>query len=301
MKFIALNRFYYYNDLINDSSMLKIAYPDFIGTKFIGSTMSNRSILMLKVGRGEKGIIMTGGVHGRESINPVVLMAMIEYYAYAYSDPIEQASIKNKTGVDIKEFFEEYSLYIVPLLNPDGYMIALRGYNIIHNEECRMKAKSLNIPYCEWKGNALGIDINRNFPSKNFKEKFEGDMPASELETKALIHLFHEVDSEIYIDFHSRGNEIFYHRKQMSKEYNENSLCIARKIARVTGYSLVRPEDEIESNDSGGNTVHYYSETFKKPAITIETVPDPAKFPLALKYQRMVYSQVLYVPFCLMD
>ncbi|MDO5520385.1 MAG: M14 family zinc carboxypeptidase [bacterium] len=297
MKFIALNRFYYYNDLINDSSMLKIAYPDLITTKFIGNTASNRSILMLRIGRGKKGILMTGGVHGRESINPVVLMAMLEYYALAYSDEVEQLAIKTKTGVDIKEFFKEYSLYVIPLLNPDGYMIALRGYNIIHNEEARLKAKAFQIPYSEWKANVNGIDINRNFPSLNFKEKFEGDVPASELETKALIRLFEEVETEVYLDFHSRGKQIFYYRKQMSKEYNEKSLKIARRLQEATGYELVEPEGEIESNDSGGNTVHYYSEVFHKPALTIETVPEPAKFPLALKYQRMTYSEILYVPF----
>lgn len=301
MKFIALNRFYYYNDLINDSSMLKIAYPDLITTKFIGNTVSNRSILMLRIGRGKKGIIMTGGVHGRESINPVVLMAMIEYYALACTDEVERLAIKTKTGVDVLEFFEEYSLYVVPLLNPDGYMIALRGYNIIHNEELRLKAKSLNLPYGEWKGNVNGIDINRNFPSLNFKEKFEGDVPGSELETKTLIRLFEEVESEIYLDFHSRGKQIFYYRKQMPREYNENSLRIAMRLEKATGYELVKPEDEIEGNDSGGNTVHYYSEVFHKPALTIETVPEPAKFPLALKYQRMTYGEILYVPFYLVE
>lgn len=299
MKFIALNQYYYYNDLINDSSKLKIAYPDMISTRFIGNTISNRAILMIQIGKGDKGIILTGGVHGRESVNPVVLMSMVEYYAMCCADREERRTFEKETGVDIVAFLEEYTIYVVPLVNPDGYMIALRGYDIIHNEELRLNAKAKGVPYTEWKENANGIDINRNFPSKTFVPKFDGDIAGSELETQALIHLFEEIDSVAYLDFHSRGNEIYYHREQMSKEYNETAYCVARGLQQTTGYALVSPKLEIEEGDSGGNTVHYYSETYGKPAITIETVPENATFPLNLKYQRITYRQILYVPFYL--
>lgn len=297
MRYVQLNQPYYYNELLNDATLLKIAYPEFIQTENIGTTLSNSSIFMMRIGKGEKAILLTGGVHGRESINPVVLMAMAQYYANAYKEKEEPLVVQKKYPVNLKEFFEEYSLYMIPLVNPDGYMVSLRGFNIIHNEELRLKAKSLGIPYKEWKYNVNSVDINRNFPSKSWVKKNLFDEAGSELETKAVMKVMQEIPFEAYIDYHSRGKEIYYYRNTLSKTYNARQLEIAYKLAEVSGYSLVNPKEEIEAGDSGGNTVHFFSEQFKKPAFTIETVPELAQFPLRVTYQTQTFFEILYTPF----
>ncbi len=297
VRLIPLNKPYYYNHLIKDASLLSIAYPDFIQVETIGRTVSNRSIIMLKVGKGKRGILLSAGVHGRESINSVALMRMLEEYAHIYTNPTDGEVMRRRWNINLQEFFEEFTLYTIPLVNPDGYMIALQGFHIIHNEEERTIAQSLNIPYQEWKNNQCSIDINRNFPSSTWKSKFDGDAPGSELETKALMKIMKEVKTEAYIDYHSRGNEIYYYRSQMSKEYNNRQLTLAKTLSLVTGYKLVQPEREIEVGDTGGNTVHYYSEQTKMPSFTIETVPEEEHFPLSLQFQRTVYCQLLYTPF----
>ena len=63
-------------------------------------------------------------------------------------------------------------------------------------------------------------------------------------------------------------------------------------MKEVTGYTIVSPEHEIDVGDSGGNTVHYYSEHFFKPAITIETVEEEASFPLDVKYRQSTYDEL---------
>ena len=67
---------------------------------------------------------------------------------------------------------------------------------------------------------------------------------------------------------------------------------IARKLKEVTGYNLLEPENEIDDGDSGGKTVHYYSEHFFKPAITIETVEEEATFPLDIKYRKSTFDEL---------
>ncbi len=297
MRVITLNKPYYYNHLVGDATLLSIAYPDFIQVESIGTTVSNRSILLLKVGKGKRGILLTGGVHGRESVNTIALMGMAEEYALAYSSASEREHMRKKWNIDIGEFFEEFTLYTVPLVNPDGYMIALNGFHIIHNQEQHDKAKETGILYQDWKYNQCIMDINRNFPSISWKPKFQGDVAGSETETKALMKLMTEVKTEAYIDYHSRGNEIYYYRGQMPVAYNKKQLEIGKNLSLVTGYKLVQPEREIESGDTGGNTVHYYSEQTGMPAFTIETVPEEEQFPLPLHYQRTVYCQLLYTPF----
>lgn len=175
-------------------------------------------------------------------------------------------------------------------------MIAQRGFHVIKNEVLQKQAAKISrenhIPYALWKLNGKGADINRDFPSKTWHPKKEGDYPGKQIETKAFMKAVNMLDTDIYIDLHSRGNEIYYYRKEMSKEYNEKQLEIAKKISEVTKYTLVNPALEIADGDSGGNTVHYYSEHKKKPAFTIETIPEEETFPLDLQWQQDIYERL---------
>lgn len=275
-----LGRCYHYDDLVDAAIGLQKKYPSWIQCEALGVSCDNREIILVKVGRGEKNIIMTGGVHGRETVNPAVLMAMAEEYCMQYP-----------------EMLEEYSLYMVPLLNPDGYMIALRGFNVIQSERLRLGIKSRGIPYYLWKYNARAIDLNRNFPSETWVKKNFKDEAASESETRALIKLFDGIESIGYLDYHSRGKLIFYYRSAMPLEYNENQYRLASSLCMMTDYALVPRQEEIEPGDSGGNTVHYYSEKIKMPAFTVETVDELATFPLKLSYQKETFEEILKTPF----
>ena len=291
MECLKLNRWYYYDDLIYDANRLAKLYPNIVKIQWIGISHEGRNIPCIRLGSGRQKIVIVSGVHGRESTNPIVLMKMLEYYCWNLS-----SNGHDSMTTQIKEFFNEFSVECVPLLNPDGYMIALRGFNIIQNETYRLKAKAMNIPYQEWKYNARCIDLNRNFPSSNWCVKWEDDEPASENETKALMNLFGRSPGIGFIDYHSRGKMIYYHRKQMSKDYNKRQLFYAQRLSNMTGYTLANPTDEIEEGDTGGNTVHYYSEMFLLPALTIETVDEIARFPIKLKYQWETFQELKHTP-----
>ncbi|MFA9465788.1 MAG: M14 family zinc carboxypeptidase [Velocimicrobium sp.] len=248
---------YSYLEMMQYLKMLQTKYSDTLFIESIGTTICKRSIPMLIFGSGEKQMIVTGGVHGRESINPVVLIQMAEDYL-ANQTMAEQMSGR---------------IYMIPLLNPDGYEIATTSD-------------------AHWKNNAHGIDINRNFPSKTFQKKWEGDLPGSEEETKALMKVFDCIHADGYLDIHSRGNSIYYYRSQMSEAYNRKQKRIASVLSAVTGYTLEDAAHEIDSKDSGGNTVHFFSEYFEKPALTIETVSEEEKFPLDVALQKETYLQI---------
>ncbi|MDF2541112.1 MAG: hypothetical protein K0S47_830 [Herbinix sp.] len=300
--------------LAADARSLTAQYNGLITTEIIGHSHDNRDIHMVKLGYGKKHIICTAGVHGRESTNPIVLMYLIEYYAKLYRNyPLVKEYLTkhlNNAGRDMKSDYEHmifsecvyellntFTILFIPLLNPDGYMMALHGFDIIKDDFLRSKCQSLQIPSEEWKFNARGIDINRNFPSLLWKANDTNDFPASENETKALINVFHKFTSQGFLDFHSRGKSIYYYRNVMSEDYNVLQLQIARRLKKVTGYGLYMPEEEINANDSGGNTVHYYSERFRKPAITIETVNEDETFPLKDELRFLVFEEIKLVIF----
>ena len=301
-----------YDKYIRSAKCLSKQYESILKYVTIGESHDNRDIILLKLGLGQKYIICSGGVHGRETINPIVLLKIIEYYADLYLNFRQQKlALKKKLekpnsnikeeyelmlyGACIYELLQTYTILFVPLLNPDGYMIAQKGFGTIRNVALRQICENSKVTYPEWKANARGVDINRNFPSFNWIQKFEGDRPGSEAETKALIRLFHEYPSIGFLDFHSRGREIYYYRNKMPDSYNKKQLDIAIRLCEITGYSLVLPEEEIDVGDSGGNTVHYYSEYFHKPALTIETVEDEAEFPLLDQYLEPTFEEIKHV------
>lgn len=298
---INLNDPYYCGEkLIRDAKILSDKYKDIVYYVTIGKSHDNRDIIMLKLGKGERKIICLGGVHGRESINPIVLMKLIEEYAKSYKnkylftpkDGFVSEYEKTIYQYCIYDLLNVYSFLFIPLLNPDGYLIALNGFNEIKDENLRKKCKSMNTLHKEWKLNARGIDINRNFPSKLWQAKNVGDCPASENETKVLMKVFHTYKSECFVDFHSRGKEIYYYRRTMSQEYNQRQFHIATNLREITNYKLVKPELEVEINDTGGNTVHYYSEHFQNPAITIETIDENEGFPLDINLRQSTFLEL---------
>lgn len=278
MSEVNLNQRYYYQDFIECGHVFEKKYSEILEVSNIGFSEDGREILMFQVGNASNNILLTGGVHGRETLNPIVLLKMVEDYCEIYK----------KT--------ENISYTIIPLINPDGYMIALRGFNVIRDEKKRLQAKKQGIPYYLWKYNAASKDLNRNFPSNTWLAKEKGDAPATEKETKALIKVMKMLPSEAYIDFHSRGNEIFYYRSQMDQQYNKTQLELAKKMSEVSSYQLAPVTKEIPQNDTGGNTVHYYSEYIRKPAFTVETVSEKISFPLPFQLQREVYTEVWEIP-----
>lgn len=254
--------------------------------RVFGESEDKRPLYVLEVGTGEKAVLLLGGVHGRESVNPAVLLRIVEDIAYLLreEDPVA-------TGL-----LTEYRFLFVPLLNPDGYEIARMGFSAIRDEKLREEAVAFRIPWAEWKANARGVDLNRNFPAVSYLPEGMDDYAGSESESRALIRLIRESKNAGMLDFHSRGQVIYYYRKAMGNAYNENQLRLAQYLREESGYDLGRPEDEFAIDGIGGNTVHFYSEYTKMPAITIETVPSWAGFPLQASWQQIVYEQIKNLP-----
>ncbi len=305
---------YSYDKLITDAKALAKQYDTILKYVTIGKSHDNRDIILLKLGVGQKHIICCGGVHARETINSIVLLRIAEYYAELYVNYKQQKKdlILRLYGTDqhLKEEYEQmlygaciyellqtFTILIVPLLNPDGYMIALKGFEAIRNDALRRQCEELQQSSADWKANARGVDINRNFPCQLWHQKFEGDHPASENETKALMQVFHDHKAKGFLDFHSRGKSIYYYRSRMPESYNKKQLILASRLQKVTNYKLELPEDEVETGDSGGNTVHYYSEHFWRPALTIETVEDEADFPMNIKYRIPTFEELRFLIF----
>lgn len=288
---ISLDQHYSYEELIKAAEGLTGRYRENLSCECIGISHDEREIPALHLGTSEECLIITGGVHGRESINPLLLLNMVEDYC-------ERLELeRNDERSLINHLFRKFSLCVIPLLNPDGYEIAMSGFDQIRNPVLRQAMKTKEEPWAEWKYNGRGVDINRNFPSYSYTSRDGMDASASENETKALMRVFRNYPNSLgYLDFHSRGRIIYYYRNAMPITYNWKSKRVARKLQEVSGYNLGTKKDESFTKLDGGNSVNFYSEMYQKPAITIETVEDEAAFPLAVKYYRETFREIRDIP-----
>ena len=82
---------------------------------------------MIRIGLGMNALVLTAGLHGRESVNPVLLTKLAEEYCQAYADDAEIHHYP------VKELLNKCSLCILPLVNPDGYETALNKV-LIHSQ-----------------------------------------------------------------------------------------------------------------------------------------------------------------------
>lgn len=280
---IDLSKKYTYDELKNAAMVLVGQYPDLLHLHILGMSHDGRDIFGLRLGSAGKCLICTAGIHGRESTNPVLLLKMAEDYA--------------RSAAKGQALFDQYSIYFLPVMNPDGYEIARAGFYTIRNPILRHTLLMKDMPWEMWKYNARAVDVNRNFPCASFMPVKGMYVPASENETKILISLFKkEADSVGYLDFHSRGRIIYYYRSAMPVSYNEKGKQMAEKLKSLASYDLGGQQDEMETKSDGGNSVQYYSEKCGKLAITIETVDDDASFPLDIRYQQEVYREISEIP-----
>ena len=99
--------------LMNNIEQLKRKYK-FISTGIIGYSVLGKPIPYIRLGIGVKEVMYAGSFHANEWITSVVLMKFVEDYAKSY----EQNGVIY--GYNTRELYNNTSIYIVPMVNPDG-------------------------------------------------------------------------------------------------------------------------------------------------------------------------------------
>lgn len=287
---MILNQNYTSEEIDQDIKILSEKYADYTVYRVMGNSHDDRPISMLRIGLGVESLVLTAGIHGQESVNPVLLAKLAEEYCYAY----EQNSFIE--GYPVRKLLNHCSIIILPLINPDGYETALYGFQSIRNSILRQMCKMRKVRREQWKYNARGVDINQNFPCKFYTCQRMGEYPASERETQTLMKVFDEYETIGYVDFHSRGRIIYYYRQAMPFSYNQKNHKLARSMQRLSDYSIGKREEERNMGQTGGSAVNYYSQLLGKPAILVETLDETAEYPIDPGQQERTYQEIRTMP-----
>ena len=121
MSIVSTNIPYNSDVLRQNLSYLIQVYP-FIRVQSIGNSVLGKPIYAVRLGRGPNQVFYSGSIHANEWITAPVLMKFIEDYSISYVNG------SNLYNYPIRNLFQTTSIYIVPMVNPDGIGLIFIGY-----------------------------------------------------------------------------------------------------------------------------------------------------------------------------
>lgn len=200
----------------------------------IGRTVRGRPIMAYQFGNGPEARLLVGGIHGGYEFNTVQLM----------SRTIEHL-IVNPQEVPVT-----VTLYIVPLLNPDG---AVAGVDRIRG---RMNANT--------------VDLNRNWDHAWRAQAWHGmnpinggSAPFSEPETRAMRDFIQDRDVRAAVFYHSQLGAVFYGAGVTETQ----TLELATVMSRATRYPVMHG---FPGQVTTGNAIDYLTMHAGVAAVEIE-------------------------------
>ena len=111
----------YTSSLLNmNLDALKTIYP-FLTLSSIGTSVLGRRIQCVRFGAGQKEVFYCASTHANEWITSVLLMKFLENLSKSYVNNM------NIFGYNARELYNNVSLYIVPMVNPDGVVFIFIG------------------------------------------------------------------------------------------------------------------------------------------------------------------------------
>ena len=262
---------YSYENLLNDIKILRETYPSQIQVLKLCDTPDGREVIDIVVGdlNGANQILIFGAMHAREYITMQVVMRQL-------CESLDALNGNGGTyrGISAAELLQGLTIHFVPDSNPDGVAISQFGLSGIKNPTIRQQVSAMSGDLEQWKANARGVDLNRNFDADWAEfvgspypapERYKGNYPGSEPEAAALINLTQDYHIKRAISYHTCGALIYWYFKQSGSVLAE-SQKFAQEISHTTGYYL--DEDYTAVDAAGYKDWAVYK--LGVPSITIE-------------------------------
>lgn len=294
-----------YEDLLEQAKNLVATYPDLLRIEILGQSTKGREIVALTLSKGAPSYIgIDAGIHARENIGSFVLLETLERYVEEISRPGS-----HRFSYDIHDLIDHISLRAILCANPDGF------------EQL--------ISYPNWKANANGVDLNRNFACEYYNgvdwisfwglsegdeppyyysdhpsyAYFSGYSPDSESETKIIKSFYQAYDYRSFLSLHTRGKLIYYERSYLPSLYQFSAKRLATEIQKYNQFTLIDSSTSLGDeyySQSSGTVTDWLSGHFLKPALTLELMPIGSSQPPPTELRNEALSDFLEVPLAMM-
>lgn len=199
--------------------LLNTAYPSFTSLVPLAEpSVEGLPIRAIRIrgGSGNRnGVLIVGGAHARELINPDALVGLAYKLCWAYDNQVGiTLGGKHWSATEIRVLVDGLDIFILPNMNPDGREYVRSGDDAEHR--WWRKNRSFNAD------GTRGTDLNRNYDflwpwiigqtsGVPGAETYHGSGPFSEPETRnvhALLQSFPQITS--FCDVHSYAELILY-------------------------------------------------------------------------------------------
>jgi murein tripeptide amidase MpaA len=169
--------------------------------------------IRLRAGSGpeRRGVLLIGGTHSRELMNPDLLVELAVHLIVSCRNGTDVV-LGNRTwsATDIKIMMETLDIYIVPCINPDG-----RIFVMTVDDMWRKNRRDNPGTPCD------GVDLNRNLDllwgvtegqtsCSPCSDVYAGPSAFSEPETRNVRHLLDTRRIDVFADVHSYSELVLY-------------------------------------------------------------------------------------------
>jgi len=171
--------YHHYADLTTELQDLQADHPHYISLDSIGTSVMGRSLWTVRItdpsvpAEGKTRIYVDGEHHGNEQLGGELCILLIHHLLEDQGDPL------------VAQLLASSVVYVTPMLNPDGNTRDQRG-------------------------NANGIDLNRNYPFAFTPSGSHGQSPASEPEVRANVGFMDGADLDLYVSMHTGIIRLIY-------------------------------------------------------------------------------------------
>ncbi|MDI4646775.1 M14 family metallopeptidase [Cohnella hashimotonis] len=250
-----------------DLKRLVSAFP-FIKTTTIGTSVMGKPIFAAGIGDGPFRWHLNAAMHANEWITSLIAMRFLEDYGRACRRKLQIG------GFDAADLYRRTTLWVVPMVNPDGVELVQEGLRPNHPLAARIgRWNRGSASFRNWKANARGVDLNDQFPAGWEEERlrrgvhgpaprdYSGDAPLSEPEAAALAKFTEDQCFDAVIALHTQGEEIYWNYGGLeppeSKEW-------AHRLGLASGYRPLA----LTGSDAGYKD--WFIARYRRPGFTVE-------------------------------
>lgn len=272
---VQTNISYTYNILQMNISAFRRVYP-FLRVGSIGNSVMGKQIPYIRLGNGPKEVFYNASFHANEWITTPVLMKFIEEFSKSY---VDNGYIY---GYSTNYIFDNFSIYIVPMVNPDGVDLVTGALD--KNSSAYSNAMSLSnnfpsIPFPSgWKANILGTDLNLQFPANWERARevkfaqgytragprdYVGTAPLVAPEAVAVYNFTRQHNFRLILAYHTQGRIIYW---KYLNYLPDASYYIGEQFSRSSGYSL----EETPYASSFAGYKDWFIQDYNLPGYTVE-------------------------------